>query len=224
MPLEKKNCISEVERNEILTFAKKELEKKDVLPFKHSSVSCPPHSTEKKHYRGDYLELIELSVMLLVVKKRKGNKFKIRPPGAMHQARFMARAIYILKMFLLRKELKLPLETEKRLQEICLFIVKFYLKAWIQCTHAAKAPHQDFQFLKKINDYEDRGIAKAVVNKLSLHLWYLSEESVALAFFDDSVDVDVKIKMSRNLSIDGNGTDHRYHLNPTDVDTFLGEL
>jgi hypothetical protein len=46
--------------------------------------------------RDDYRELIELSLKYLGGDHE--NKLKIRPPGAMHQARWMARAIYSLKM------------------------------------------------------------------------------------------------------------------------------
>ena len=51
---------------------------------------------QKKIVRDDYRELIELSIIFLGGDKEK--KLKIRPLGAMHQARLMARAIYSFKI------------------------------------------------------------------------------------------------------------------------------
>lgn len=53
----------------------------------------------KKIIRDDYRELIELSIIFL--DGYGGRKFKIKPPGAMHQAWSMVRAIYSLKISLL---------------------------------------------------------------------------------------------------------------------------
>ncbi|GBP68430.1 G-protein-signaling modulator 2 [Eumeta japonica] len=53
----------------------------------------------KEIVRNNYRELIELSIIFLGRDTEK--KYKIQPPGAMHQARWMARAIYSLKMSLL---------------------------------------------------------------------------------------------------------------------------
>ena len=55
---------------------------------------------QKKIVRDDYRELIELSIIFLGGDKEK--KLKIRPSGTMHQARWMARAIYSLKICLLQ--------------------------------------------------------------------------------------------------------------------------
>lgn len=43
--------------------------------------------------------------------------------------------------------------------------------------------------------YPDAIISSLALKKLQGHLWYLSEELVALAFFDDEVSVDTKRKM-----------------------------
>ncbi|GBP51731.1 hypothetical protein EVAR_96283_1 [Eumeta japonica] len=64
--------IAETKITSLLTFYKTELEK----PF----------------IRNDYRELVELCVVFLGGDTE--NKLKLRPPGALHQARWMARAIY----------------------------------------------------------------------------------------------------------------------------------
>ena len=46
----------------------------------------------------------------------------------------------------------------------------------------------------------DDEISKAAVKKFAAHLWYLSEEMVGLALFDDGVDLDIKRKMVSAMS------------------------
>ena len=117
----------------------------------------------------------------------RGVSFRV--PGAMHQARWMAKALYILKIFFFRNVYPLSSSDLKSCREICIFLVKFYIKIWFNAPHAAKAPQEDLQMLKSIHLFEkqDREISTAVFEKLSLHLWYLVPETAALAFFDDEI-------------------------------------
>lgn len=57
--------------------------------------------------REDYRELLELLVCFLGGTPPRGIFFRI--PGAFHQARWMAKAIYCIKMFLFREEFDLVL-------------------------------------------------------------------------------------------------------------------
>ncbi|XP_025831548.1 uncharacterized protein LOC112904792 [Agrilus planipennis] len=122
----------------------------------------------------------------------------------MHQARWMARAIYSLKICLLESQLKMIAKDKKDLQDVCLFIVTLYVKPWLECTVATKAPNQDLCFLKALNHYKkvDATISNASINKFSHHLWYLCEETVILSIFDDEVDDQTKIKMIANFHRD----------------------
>ena len=60
-------------------------------------------SLAKGYTRGDYKELVELSLAYM---KSQLEKFKIRKPGAMHKARWMSRLLYSLKIVLLSNKLK----------------------------------------------------------------------------------------------------------------------
>lgn len=153
----------------------------------------------KQILRGDFKELIELCIMFLGVGAEK--KFKIHPPGAMHQARWMARAIYSLKMFLFRSQLALSVEEESALRDISLFIATVYVIPWLRCSGAVKAPKQDLCFLKSLKSYEriDETISRAALKKFTQHLWYLSEELSVLSLFDEDVDAQVKLKIVSNL-------------------------
>lgn len=154
----------------------------------------------KEIARDDYRELIELSIIFLGGDTEK--KFKIRPPGAMHQARWMARAIYSLKISLLSSQFRISNKDKAALLDVCLFIVTSYVKFWLQCILAVKAPYQDLCFLKSMKAYEtvDKSISKAALQKFCQHLWYLTDEVSILSLFDDDVDQETKEKMVANLA------------------------
>lgn len=113
----------------------------------------------------------------------------------------MAKAIYCLKIFLFCNEFNLSAEEYLAISDICTFIIRIYTKAWFTAPLAAKAPNHDFQFLKKIVGYEiiDSAISTAAISKFKNHLWYLSPEAIAMAFFDNSLSTDSKRKMVEAL-------------------------
>ena len=80
-----------------------------------------------------------------------------------------------------------------------------YVKAWFQASSAPSAPRIDLQLLKDIYSYRkiSESISKNALNKIIRHLWYLSEELVALAFFDDEVSNDTKHHMVTALQTSG---------------------
>jgi len=57
---------------------------------------------EKFQPRDDYCELLELAIIFLGGTPPRGIRF--RYPGTIHRARWMARAIYSIKMWLFRKQ------------------------------------------------------------------------------------------------------------------------
>ncbi|GBN68934.1 hypothetical protein AVEN_264250-1 [Araneus ventricosus] len=96
--------------------------------------------------RDDYRELIELSIVFLGGDAEKN--LKIRPPGTMHQARWMAQAIYSLKLSLFSSQLKLNTQDKEVLLDFCLFIVTIYVKPCLQFIFAAQAPYKRFELLE----------------------------------------------------------------------------
>ena len=142
--------------------------------------------------RDDYRELLDLTIIFLGGTPSKGISF--RAPSGLHQARWMAKAIYALKIWMFRSQFKLTKRQEKALADICQFTVIIYVKAWFRALSAPSAPRIDLQLLKDIYSYRkiSESISKNALNKIIRHLWYLSEELVALAFFDDEVSNDTK--------------------------------
>jgi hypothetical protein len=125
-------------------------------------------------------------------------------PGAFHHARWMAKAIYCLKVYLFRYEFKLTKIEEKGLCDISIFLVLVYIEAWFDATLASTAPYNDLNFIKKLYNYKtiDDSISRVSFNKFKNHLWYLSPESVGLAFFDINISVETKKKMVKNLKLE----------------------
>ena len=84
---------------------------------------------KKKIVRDDYHELIELSIIFLGGDKEK--KLKIRSQGAIHQARWMGRAIYSSKICLLQSHFKISMKENQALRDVCLFIATVRALAWM---------------------------------------------------------------------------------------------
>ncbi|KAL4104515.1 hypothetical protein QTP88_019810 [Uroleucon formosanum] len=169
--------------------------------------------------RDDYKELLELTIIFLGQTPPNGIFFKV--PGPIHHARWMSKAIYSIKIFLFRNEFKLTLKENNALRDLCIFIVRIYIKQWFCARAAALAPNMDLQFIKDIILYEviDEQISKSALKKMCGHLWYLTLEAASLAFFDDKVSSQTKIKMvkamqSRDIKSEAN---KRIILKPNEI-------
>lgn len=161
------------------------------------------YSHSKSALRGDYQELFELGILFL--NGDSNHEIRIRPPGAMHQARWMARAIYCLKMYLFRSQLKkLTTKDRKSLLNVCVFLVTQYLNLWMNCTSAVKAAKQDLTLIQTLIDYPIQSISREALKTLSRHLWYLNEEAIALSFFDEEVSIVMKRQMVMALGNESN--------------------
>ncbi|VVC35241.1 Hypothetical protein CINCED_3A010216, partial [Cinara cedri] len=66
------------------------------------------------------------------------------------------------------------------------------------------APVNDLNFVKFLKLYENEhsNISKAAIKKISNHLWYLTKETAALAFFDDTLSNEIKRLMVQSLNND----------------------
>lgn len=149
-----------------------------------------------KQPRDDYRELLELSVIFLGGTPPRGVSFRI--PGPVSHARWMAKAIYALKIYLFQNQFNITTREKDSIRRICIFIVRIYLRSWFLAPLCAKAPYLDFNFLLNIIEYKnvDADISNAAVKKFAKHLWYLAPETAAFAFFDDDVPLDIKHKMA----------------------------
>lgn len=156
---------------------------------------------QMSHQREDYQELLELALIFIGGVPARGAVF--RKPGAIHRARFMARLIYSLKMYIFRDAgFKMTDREVHGLGDFCVFGVVAYIKSWFLSRLPTAAPAGDLQLLKLLTASASPASVGAL-KKLCGQLWYLSEELVALAFFDQDVDPIQKRKMIVALGREG---------------------
>ena len=146
--------------------------------------------------RDDYRELLELAIITLGSVPSRGIRFM--RPGALHRARWMAKVIYILKIYLFRSQLTLTTREKKGVRRFVNFALIMYIPACFGAPVAAAAPQNDLKLLKKMQEYAedaDEGVGQAALTIFKRHLWYLSPHLVALAIFDDSPTFETKSSM-----------------------------
>ncbi|GBP85747.1 hypothetical protein EVAR_97243_1 [Eumeta japonica] len=140
------------------------------------------------------------------IDQRVPNKgISFRAPAGLHRARWMAKAIYCLKLFMFRDQFKMTKRELKAITEVCVFVVMIYIRCWYQAPLATSAPRNDLWLLNNLKKFENinKAISKKALTKFLGHLWYLSEELVAFAFFDDEISIECKQKMVIALSEEG---------------------
>lgn len=153
------------------------------------------------HQREDYRELLELSLLFIGGLPARGVMF--RKPGALHRARFMARLIYALKIYMFRDSgFKLTDREITGLGNFCAFGVGSYVKSWFLSPLPTAAPANDLMLLKSLLTCGSPA-ATGALKKLCGQLWYLSEELIGLAFFDRGVDATEKRAMVEALCHEG---------------------
>jgi hypothetical protein len=173
--------------------------KADLLTFIHNQLS-------QFQPRDDYKELLQLSLLFLGEALPAG--VMIQQPGACHRARWMAKVIYSLKIYLFRSQFHLTSNELAGLTRFNVFVMNVYLEAWYTCPLPTSAPRNDLALLRKLERYKtvDESVAKAAIKSFTGHLWYINEVLVGLAFFDSEVNSDTKVDMvtalQRNTSDD----------------------
>lgn len=153
--------------------------------------------------RDDYNELLLLCLIFIDNVPRQQVKFY--KSGAFSRARWMAKAIYCLKIFLFHEVFRLTPSEHKSLAEICIFIVIIYIGAWFSAPLSAAASNNDLDFLKRMYEYNRVNpiVSRVALKKMSNHLWYLNAENAAMEFFDDAVSVEIKKKMVEKMKSRG---------------------
>jgi hypothetical protein len=118
--------------NDVIRSNYRGLELQPGTVFVESTFSCLKGVVEREtQFRDDYQELIELTMILLGT-----------PSTTIHwRARWMAKLLYAMKIFLFRDILKLTTINETQLRRFVQFGALLYTKAWIQAhvrTHFTK--------------------------------------------------------------------------------------
>lgn len=133
------------------------------------------HQLSKSYCPFEYKEFLELDLIFLGGDINAEKKF--HTPGPTSHARFMGKAIYDLKIFIFREKFQLSAPQLKGIREICIFIVRLYIKAWYGCMNAIAAPNQNYNFILDSIAYAqtDKVASDKILEKMKFHLWYLSD-------------------------------------------------
>lgn len=126
---------------------------------------------------------------------------RFRQPGAYHLARWMAKAIYCIKIFLFRHQFHTKATESQKIKDLRLFIVFCYSEAWFSAADSIKAPVNDIYFLRKLNDLKEINpeLAEVAINKFINHLWYLNEECVAFSIFNVEIKAEERRQMAKKI-------------------------
>lgn len=156
--------------------------------------------------REDYREMIELCLLVLGFPLPDDTKqYHFRLPGAYHMARWMAKVIYCMKIYLFRSEFKMTASERKNLTEFCIFAAHVYVPAWIACPMASDAPVNDLMLFKRIKQYAEinKVVSQAALKKLQNHTWYLGSEMVPLSLFSSKVSDEEKMSIVEAMILSG---------------------
>ena len=124
-----------------------------------------------------------------------------RTPGAYHMARWMAKGIYSLKISLFRDQLPMTPRDGAGIRRVASLVAMINGRYWNEATISAYAPKNVVDFIQAVQKYDDQELAGAAARAMRRHLWYVAEELVGLALFDDRVTDDQKTAMVQTMKI-----------------------
>ena len=129
-----------------------------------------------KYPRADYKEFLNLAASAVALDV----EVRIQKPGALHRARWMAKAIYSLKIELLYEGNETVLQLSARelmgIQRFNRFVVCVYMQSWFSCRFAADAAINDISLINRLHDYDDLELQRVGLKMMARHSWYLSLE------------------------------------------------
>ena len=118
--------------------------------------------------REDYKELVELTLVWLGGVSKVSN-FKFQWPGAFHLARFMAKNLYILKMDLLKNQIRfLSGEEREQISQLAIFVGVYFSRWFLKCAVAPSAPKLALLSINQMLDFSvfDPGLAFTVLDSI----------------------------------------------------------
>ena len=130
----------------------------------------------------------------------------IQKPGALHRARWMAKAIYSMKIELLydgnEAVFKLTAHELQGLQRFNRFVVSVYIQSWFTARSTADAPVNDIMLIQRLEAFDDTALTNTGLRMMKRHSWYLSPELATLALFSDLLTSYDKAQLLRTMTTD----------------------
>ena len=135
--------------------------------------------------RNDYREACELALIMLSEEpERWREKTRWQTPGAISNARWMAKIIYAPKMLAFSNQMKgWDEEFVSKLRDFVTFTSYVYVRYWMQASIGRDAPILDLTLYKELLQLQDLfpRMADAALQKLQKHTWYLTPEVVVFS-------------------------------------------
>lgn len=97
----------------------------------------------------------------------------------------MSVALYSLRLFLFRNQVKLPKKQADGVIHVVIFVVRVYLRAWFTAPLSVSAPRNDLATLKTAIEYRkvNKTVSEAAVTRTVYHSWYLSELMLGMTLY-----------------------------------------
>jgi len=134
--------------------------------------------------------------------------YKIQQPGAIHNARWMAKILTSLKLLLLEDKINLHLpkgqifrsqHQRNKIYQFVRFVIFVYLPYWYTASSSVNSPHNDLNLWNSINQYSNHETKNAALKAFQNHTWYLTEELILLSLFSPKVSDAEKQEITQKL-------------------------
>ncbi|KAG0725861.1 hypothetical protein GWK47_037776 [Chionoecetes opilio] len=127
--------------------------------------------------------------------------------------------IYTLKMTMFKNEFETTPRELRSLQEMSVFIILIYARAWFEAPLAADAPFNDLtlSMISTSTETSTQRSRRPRWKTFKRHFWYLGTDLVGLALFSDKVTIEEKTKMVEKLAIDKDLDKKRWTTAPQDL-------
>lgn len=187
-----------IDKNDYHPLESEDFQRSHILStLKDQAIIQIQNDSRNPSIRDDYAELNDICLKLLDVRTNK----RIRVIGALSKARWIAKALLIGKMFLLRQQLNLEDQLVDKLKRICIFVCCLYVKYWNRSPNVFNAPSNDLSFMRELHLYKayDEEIAQTAIDTFADHLTYLGGELVVLSLFSSTVQPETKNRLRRRI-------------------------
>ena len=147
-------------------------------------------------------DLKELLHLVLVWLGYKVENFSFQYPGAMSHARFLMQSIYSMKVYLLSRQLDIYSAKElEDIKSVGLFVGLFHTPWYFQSPLASKAPMLHLASIHQMKKLKNilPDLADVILKSISLHLWYLTPQSIPLALTDEDLSADKRSQIASSL-------------------------
>ena len=117
-------------------------------------------------------------------------------------------------------QLKMTERKEKGIADVRLFMVTICQGlVWFKASSVPSSPRVGLELIKEIDKckIQNQAVSQVAMKKILRYVWYLSEELIALAFFDDKVSNDTERLIVNGLRTSGS----QHHLKRITVDPSL---